>query len=149
MNWRDWNKMLVVSFSLAAAGILVCMAALMETVVPKSSPFLGAAALVALGMVGLGVVMGYVWVCDKCEAYVSGRADRLLSKGMRNSSAPATRDDAPPRPGDQNDRRILVLRFSPSEPVKDRNYVGGLHRFVWPRRAYAGAAGMTRRWHGQ
>ncbi len=66
--------MLLVSFALAAVGILTCIAALLDAIVPKGSVW----ALAAVVAVVIALVMvAYVWVCDKCEDCLSGRFDWL------------------------------------------------------------------------
>jgi len=67
------NKLIAVSCSLAAAGVLACAVAIIDAFMPKGSlvGFLTGMALLAL--VVTAVVIGYTWVCDKCERYIHGR----------------------------------------------------------------------------
>jgi hypothetical protein len=83
MCCHAWNKMLVVSLSLAAAGIMVCVAALLDALVPKGSILGFAAGLVGLVVAIMLIVSGYVWLCQKCEDYLASRR----AKSPRGASA--------------------------------------------------------------
>ena len=50
----------------------------------RSLDFLTRMAL--LGLAVTGAVIGYTWVCDKCESYFNGRLDRLLSRSKPKRS---------------------------------------------------------------
>jgi hypothetical protein len=129
---------MVISFSLGAAGILTCVAILVDSLFPTGSVVMAMASLAALGVAILVVVAGYVWVCDKCQDYLSERLDRLLGEGpgeprdkgiSKKLLAPETeREDAgrqrkvPPAPqpdgnrGRQVEARYGILRWSPLSP---------------------------------
>jgi cytochrome bd-type quinol oxidase subunit 2 len=77
---RVRNNMLVVSLSLGAAGILACMGALFDSLVAEGSIFGFLAATVPLGLAIVGILMGFAWLCDKCESYLSRRARRLAAR---------------------------------------------------------------------
>ncbi len=84
----SWNsKLIAVSCALAAAGVLACAVAILDVFTPKESlaGFLTNMALLAL--VVTAVVIGYTWVCDRCERYFSGRLDRFRRGGKRQSRA--------------------------------------------------------------
>ena len=85
---RVRNKMLVVSLSLAAAGMLACMGALFDGLVSGGSIMAFLVATVPLGLGIMGVLLGFVWVCDKCESHLSRRADRLALSRRRAASTP-------------------------------------------------------------
>ena len=81
--------MLAVSLSLAAAGILACVGALFDSLVAEGSIMGFLAATVPLGLAIVGVLVGFVWLCDKCESYLTRRAaDRLARKRHRVRSTP-------------------------------------------------------------
>ncbi len=96
MGWRVWNRMIVVSSSLAAAGILVCIAAMLNALVPKGSILGYAGWTVGLAAAAILVAGGYMWVCDKCEDYLSERLDRLLAKGSRKPPVEKSSAKEPP-----------------------------------------------------
>jgi hypothetical protein len=94
------NKMLVVSFSLGAAGILACLGALFDSLVAEGSVFAFLAAIVPLGLAIVGVLVGFAWLCDQCETYLRRRADSLALK----------RRHAPSTPGRTSSRASPVVR---------------------------------------
>lgn len=65
MCWRAWNKTLVVSFSLAAAGILVCASTLLDSVVPKGSVLAALASMAGLAVVILLVLADHLTHLDR------------------------------------------------------------------------------------
>ena len=68
-----------------------------------------------LGLVVTGVVIGYTWVCDKCESYFNGRLDRLLSRSKPNrSDAVNPRAAVSPRPTEP--RVVGDARSTPDAP---------------------------------
>jgi hypothetical protein len=70
------NKLIAASCALAAAGMLACAVAILDVFMPKGSlaGFLVGMALLALAVTG--VVIGYIWVCEKCERYFKRRFHR-------------------------------------------------------------------------
>ena len=89
MYWRTWNNILIVSFSLAVAGILLCIAALLDILVPRGSTAGIVVGLAALGTLIALVVAGYAWICDRCDDYLSDYSDRLHGKGAKKRGAGA------------------------------------------------------------
>ena len=87
MFWRALDKTLVISFSLGAAGILVCVAGVLDSVLPRRSVPATCVSMAALVVAIIVVVTGYTWVCDKCEAKLSDYLDRHFGKGTRTRSA--------------------------------------------------------------
>jgi hypothetical protein len=83
---RVRDKMLVVSLCLAGAGILACVGALFDGFVSGGSIMAFLAATVPLGLAIIGVLLGFAWVCDKCETYLRRRADRLALKRRRDAA---------------------------------------------------------------
>jgi hypothetical protein len=89
MFHRVRNKMLVVSLSLATAGILACLGALFDSLVADGSILTFLAATVPLGLAIVGVLAGFAWLCDKCESYLRWRvAGRLTRTRHRVRSTP-------------------------------------------------------------
>ena len=67
MHTHFVNRFIAVSSALAAAGILTCAAAFLNVIMPHGSPaafFLG---IVFLALVVAGVMIGFVWLCDRYE----------------------------------------------------------------------------------
>jgi len=81
-----WNKLIAISSALAAAGILACAGALLDAFIPRGSVLGFFTWMAVLGAIVIGTVIGYTWVCDKCESYFNGRLDRLLSRSKPKSS---------------------------------------------------------------
>jgi hypothetical protein len=81
-----WNKLIAISSALAAAGILACAGALLDAFIPRGSVLGFLTWMVVLGIIVIGTVVGYTWVCDKCEGYFNGRLDRLLSRSKPKPS---------------------------------------------------------------
>ena len=96
------NKLTAVSCAMAAAGILTCAAALLEVFIPGGSLVGFLARMALLGFAVTGIVIGYTWVCDKCESYFIGGLDRFL-------------DDSEPNRYDVMSRRAAVSP-RPTEP---------------------------------
>jgi hypothetical protein len=72
MWWHVWRKIVVIGFCLATASILACIAALLDVLVPRWSLSGFVASMVALGAAVALVVIGYAWICEKCEDYLGG-----------------------------------------------------------------------------
>ena len=92
MYAHPMNRLITVSSALAVAGILTCVAALLDVTMPHGSLAAFLASMVFLGLAVTGVMIGFTWACDKCEGYVDGRLDRILGFG-----APDRKVDANPR----------------------------------------------------
>jgi ABC-type Fe3+ transport system permease subunit len=77
MKSHLWNsKLIAVSCALAAAGILACAVAIIDVVMPRGSLVGFLAGMALLGLVVTAVVIGYTWVCDKCERWFERRFHR-------------------------------------------------------------------------
>jgi len=66
---HPWKKVIVGSFAIGVAGILTCISALLGVLVPTWSLGAFITVLISLGLVVVGILVGFVWVCDKCEDY--------------------------------------------------------------------------------
>ena len=135
---------MVVSASLAAAGILVCGAAIIDVHFPKGSALGFAAGVVALAVAVALVLIGFVWACDKCEEYLNGHTDRLLGGEPKDSQVTASSEQRR-GPGEAGRSQDAANRFPQTWPA-DNRYVVSLrdarsraHRSVRPRAV----------WHGQ
>jgi hypothetical protein len=73
---HSWDKSIAISFALAAAGILACAGALLDAFIPRDSLLGFLAWMAVMGSIAIGTVVGYTWVCDKCENLLNGRLDR-------------------------------------------------------------------------
>jgi hypothetical protein len=148
MCWRAWNKMIVVSASLAVGGMLVCVAGLLDVLVPQGSVLGFVAGMAALGVVITLVVAGYVWLCDKFEDYVSERLDRLAgmeNQTRRDATGNSKRERRVPRAPDDHSG---APRFPQPSDVADR-YVEGLRALVKPKAGPPRRLFSARQWHGQ
>jgi hypothetical protein len=134
MHRRFWDRTMVISFSVGAAGILTCVAILVDSLFPTGSVLAALASMAALGVAVLVVVAGYVWVCDKCQDYFSERLGRLFGKrsgeprdegnakeplapkdaGRQRKVPPASQPDG--NRGRQVEARYGILRWSPLSP---------------------------------
>jgi hypothetical protein len=77
MNSHWWEKTIVISMILGTAGILACVAAIFNIDVPKGSLTAFLAAIIPLGLAIIGILVGFTWVCDKCNDYFKRRSNRL------------------------------------------------------------------------
>ncbi len=121
-----WNKSIAVSSALAAAGVLTCAAALLEAFMPKGSLAAFLASMALFGMVVTGVVIGYMWVCDRLDNYFHGRLDRILSadkRGVTQHSSVDNKQDLPLRA--RNEVRLPLVLKTPSlgQPPRDDGHV--------------------------
>ncbi len=102
MGARLWNKSIAISSALAAAGVLTCAAALLDTFMRSGSPAAFLASMALLGLIVTGAAIGYIWTCDRCESYFHGRLDRLLNGGrlgIKHDSPIDNEHDRPLRAG--------------------------------------------------
>jgi hypothetical protein len=110
MNGYSWKKLIISSFALGAAGMLTCVAALLSDLVPTWSILAFIAVLIPLGLIIVGILAAFVWICDKCEDYFGGRIDKMLDVDKPKPKVEKQSDDkwcgkdlAPPR---------MILNFS-------------------------------------
>jgi hypothetical protein len=146
LTWRTWNKMLVISCSVAAVGILVCAGGLLDILVPKGSIFWFMFRVATLAGVIALVVAGYVWICDKCEDCLSGYLDRLLDRQPRRPGA-AANTKKPPTSGKADDRDDVHQSQHPG--ASGDRYVESLRGGSRPNSHSPSAMFVRKRWHGQ
>jgi hypothetical protein len=84
MSPQWWNRLIVASCALAAAGILACGFAVLHVLTPIGSILDFLAGVVLLALVVVGVMIGYSWICEKCEDLPEERLDRILAAGKAN-----------------------------------------------------------------
>ena len=144
-----WNKLIAVSVALAAAGILACAGALLDAFIPRGSVLGFLTWMVMLGIIVIGTVVGYTWVCDKCEGYFNGRLDRLLSRCKPKRSDEANPGAAvsqrPTEPKVVHDTRSTS---DTRQLFSCGRYTPTLRGSVLPRDATTKAT-AARTWHGQ
>jgi hypothetical protein len=87
MYAHPMNRLITVSSALAVAGILTCIAVLLDVTMPHGSLAAFLASMVFLGLAVTGVMIGFTWACDKCESYVGERLDRILGFGTPDRKA--------------------------------------------------------------
>jgi hypothetical protein len=135
---------------MAAAGILACAGALLDAFIPKGSVLGFLTWMVVLGIIVIGTVVGYTWVCDKCESYFNGRLDRLFGKSKRNHSdtenPPAEAIQRPTEP-----KIVDEARPTPDAPQSRslRQYILTLRGSVLPNATGNASAPCGYTWHGQ
>jgi hypothetical protein len=80
MDSHPFNRLLVIALALPAAILIAGMAAILDYVFPRGSllSFLGA--MLPMGLVIAGVIVGFVWACDKCERWLQPDAEEALSR---------------------------------------------------------------------
>ena len=143
-----WNKLIAISSALAAAGILACAGALLDAFIPRGSVLGFLTWMVVLGIIIIGTVVGYTWVCDKCESYFNGRLDRLLSRSkLKRSDAVNPGAAVSQRP--MEPKVVRDTRPTPDAPqlFSRGRYTPTLRGSVLPRDATKATAART--WHGQ
>jgi hypothetical protein len=141
--------LIAISSALAAAGILACAGALLDAFIPRGSVFGFLTWMVALGIIVIGTVVGYTWVCDKCEGYFNGRLDRLLSRSKLKRSDERTPGAAvSPRPTEP--RVVGDARSTSDTPqlFSCGRYTPTLRGAVLSRDATTKGTAV-RTWHGQ
>jgi hypothetical protein len=95
MYGHSWKKVIFSSFALGVAGILTCISALLSDLVPTWSVLSFITVLIPLGLAILGILAGFVWLCDKFEDYLNEKKDKLLEGGKRKSDKEISPNDQP------------------------------------------------------
>ena len=131
MYGNSWKKVIVGSFVLGFAGIMTCISALLSDLVPTWSVLAFIAVLIPLGLAIVGILAGFVWLCDKFEDYLNEKKDKLLEVGKRKSDKETSPNDrashnganyryvkyVSPQPGRLLDQYTTTLRGSgPAKP---------------------------------
>ena len=144
-----WNKLIAISSALAAAGILACAGALLDAFIPRGSVLGFLTWMVVLGIIIIGTVVGYTWVCDKCEGYFNGRLDRLLSRSKPKPSD-AVNPGAAVSPRRTDPKIVGDARSTPDtrQLLSCARYTPTLRGAVLSRDATTKGTAV-RTWHGQ
>jgi len=145
MYWQAKNKMLVVSLSLAAAGMLACIAAVYDSFVPKGSLLAFLATMLPLGLLVAGIIAVFVWLCERFEG-TPERRDEQRSK-LRPPEFPTT-GERQRHFLDEIERHRDVSQFPKMTAAADR-YLTGVRGPAQPRNTSAQAPPLLRQWHGQ
>jgi hypothetical protein len=80
------NKVLVVSLALAVAGILTCGGALSDVFMPRGSATAFLVAMTVLFLLVSGLVIAFIWACDKWESHVDDRLDRIVGRHPQDAA---------------------------------------------------------------
>jgi hypothetical protein len=145
MCWQAKNKMLVVSLSLASAGILACIAAVYDSLVPKGSLLAFWVTMVPMGLLVAGIVGGFVWLCERFERYSLPRSEQPPK--VRPPEFP-TESERQRHFLDEIERRRDVSQF-PKMTAADNRYLGGIRGPARPRATSRQTPPLARQWHGQ
>ena len=135
------NKMVSASFALAAAGIVACLAALFDNLVPKGSLLAFLVAVIPLGLAIAALLVGFTWLCDRLEDTLHGSKDKSAPVDEVKPTASTDRSGSRVR-NDVSYHRITI-NFPESTRLRDR-FTGNLHGVDQPR-----IANPPRAWHGQ
>ncbi|MGD0897549.1 MAG: hypothetical protein ABR915_06905 [Thermoguttaceae bacterium] len=88
------NKLFVISLAIAVGGILACTGAILGVYMPKGSTAAFVTMMTLVGLTVTGLIVGFMWACDKFESHVEGDLDRLLDperQGARKGAGPRGR----------------------------------------------------------
>ena len=128
--------MIAVIAALAAAGVLVCVAAILDVFIPTESLVGFLIRMALLGVAMTGVVTGYIRLCDKCDGHVKERLDRHIA-------APGLRASPELRISSERLNAPDASQFRSCRPL----YITTLRGDNSPR--VAGELTNAHRWHGQ
>jgi hypothetical protein len=98
MNSYPFNRLLVIALALPAAILIAGSAAIVDHLFPRGSLLNLLATLLPMGLVIAGVIVGFVWACDKCERWLQPDTEEALSRACPEVRPRVT-------------RRVLVDRF--------------------------------------
>lgn len=144
--WRRVkNKMLVGSLSLAAAGMLACMAALYDTLVPKGSVVAFLGTMLPLGVLVAGIVATFVWLCEHFEGHPERREGEPPK--LRPPEFPTTLEERR-HLLDEIERHRDVSPFPKQTLARDR-YLDGIRGPALPRANGVQTSPLVGQWHGQ
>lgn len=136
--------MLVVSLSMAAAGILACTAAVYDSFVPKGSLLAFLATLLPLALLVAGIIAVFVWLCERFESDSERRDEQRLKPRPPDFPTACERRHF----FEEIDRRRDASQFSKMTAAGDR-YLGGVRGLARSRVTSARRPSPARQWHGQ
>jgi hypothetical protein len=145
MHWHTWKRIVTVSFSMAAAGVLVCAVASIQGIIPGSTVLGTLVSMCASAAVMLAVLAGYIWACDKGQDFL----DTNLSRPPRGSfKSPSDRSHK--EAGVRRNMTVRHTRFTSSTSnCVCRGYVGGLRGIMRATEASNTATIAAKPWCGQ
>ena len=92
---NPWNKMLAVSLSLAAGGVLACIGAMLQALAPNST-ILGSFPKMILVVLAIsGLMFALMWIYDRVDDHWIGRLDRRLGAGKKTCGGGAKPAEQP------------------------------------------------------
>lgn len=145
MDGSSWKKVIVSSFVLGVAGIMTCISALLNDIVPAWSVLAFIAVLIPLALAIIAILAGFIWLCDKCENYFADRTDKILDTGKRESG----KDAGPNGQNSVDENRRYVKYMSPRQTRLLEQYNATLRG----SRSTEPTSNMnlppTKAWHGQ
>jgi hypothetical protein len=135
---------------MAAAGILTCAVALLDVFIPAGSLVGFLAKMALLGLAVTGVVIGYTWLCDKCESYFLGRREPFLDDSESDPNEVVSPKTAV-SPRVMETRFVYDARCAPAAPLRASRgwYTRTFHGSVLPKDSAPPMATAARVWHGQ
>jgi hypothetical protein len=143
-----WNKLTAAGSALVVAGILTSAAVVLDVFMPKGSLIGLLMTVVLLGFFVTGALIGFGWVCGKCESYFQGPWDGLLdgSRPSRNDSLnlEAAMGPQPMEPTATGDARPMLMRRGLVSAARQTTTLRGSVSAKDATRAT-----RARRWHGQ
>ncbi|MGA2059515.1 MAG: hypothetical protein ABSG67_03465 [Thermoguttaceae bacterium] len=146
MYGNSWKKVIIGSFVLGFAGIMTCISALLSDLVPAWSVLAFIAVLIPLGLAIIGILAGFVWLCDKLEDYLNEKKDKLLEGGKRKSDKYISPNDQPFHNG-ANSRYIKYVSPQPGRLIDQ--YISTLRGSAPAKPFHAMRLPPTKKWHGQ
>ncbi|MGA2798769.1 MAG: hypothetical protein ABSE63_14405 [Thermoguttaceae bacterium] len=146
MYGNSWKKVIVGSFVLGFAGIMTCISALLSDLVPAWSALAFIAVLIPLGLAIVGILAGFVWLCDKFEDYLNEKKDKLLEGGKRESNKEISPNGQP----FQNGANSRYIKYVSLQPGRLLNQYTSTLRGSGPAKAFhAMKFPPTKKWHDQ
>ncbi len=147
MSLYPWKKAFAVSSILAVAGILACFASILNIVIPKGTIAI-LAAMIPLGAVIMGILIGFVWVCNKYENYFDSKDKPDISEKQKQQSQSSTKTNEKQITNDCCSQNAPPKTMRAS-PLRYQN-LSSFRNFAGPRSSLAAMVKHNRKqWHGQ
>ncbi len=145
MYGNSWKKVIISSFVLGVAGILTCISALLSDFVPAWSVLAFISVLIPLGLAIVGILAGFVWLCDKCEDYLNENKDKLLEGGKRESDKEISPNDQP----FHNGANSRYIKYASPRPGHLLDHYTSTLPGSGQAKPYHAIKPPTKTWHGQ
>ncbi len=92
------NRLLAVSLALASAGILTCLASVLDLFFPRGSLVAFIGWMCTAGIAVVAVTLGFAWTSEKVDEWRSGATGRSRPAGPASCRAPrSAREGRPAR----------------------------------------------------